>query len=323
MLSYLIIFKACAPVFALIGIGYGSRRTRLLSKESDTSLVKLTLNLLFPAFIVDHILGNSKLTEPVTISVAAGTGALFIITGFGLCYLAAGMLKSKNEQRRAFAVTTGLQNYGFIPIPIIYALWGEDSIGIIGILLMHSIGVEIALWTAGIMMLNGTQEGGWKRLMNTPLITTLTCLAANAIGLGEPLHSALDGIMTMLGNCAIPISLLLIGATIYDLISGANESHFQKNRFTEALLAVSLRMILLPLLMLLFARMLPIPIELKRILAIQAAMPAAVFPIILTKQYGGDTETAVRVVIVTTFLSVITIPPVIVFGLWLLGISSP
>jgi predicted permease len=54
---------------------------------------------------------------------------------------------------------------------------------------------------------------------------------------------------------------------------------------------------------------------------IQAAMPAAVFPIILTKQYGGDTETAVRIVIITTLISIISIPPVIVFGLWIMGLS--
>ena len=125
----------------------------------------------------------------------------------------------------------------------------------------------------------------------------------------------------MLGDCAIPLSLLLIGATIYDLLNDSDEKKTTESRTREAILATGLRMIILPALILLFAKLSPISAELKKVLVIQAAMPAAVFPIILTKQYGGDTETAVRIVITTTLISIISIPPVIVFGLWIMGLG--
>ena len=125
----------------------------------------------------------------------------------------------------------------------------------------------------------------------------------------------------MLGDCAIPLSLLLIGATIYDLLHDSDKTKAKQSKTPEAILAVGLRMIILPSLILLYAKYSPISPELKKILVIQAAMPAAVFPIILTKQYGGDTETAVRIVIITTLISIISIPPVIVFGLWIMGLS--
>jgi malate permease and related proteins len=48
--------------------------------------------------------------------------------------------------------------------------------------------------------------------------------------------------------------------------------------------------------------------ELRRVLYIQAAMPSAVFPIILARHYGGDPATAVRVVVATSVLGLITIP---------------
>ena len=46
------------------------------------------------------------------------------------------------------------------------------------------------------------------------------------------------------------------------------------------------------LLFLVLARYLPCPVELKRVILLQAAMPAAVFPIVIGKVYGGDTATA-------------------------------
>tara|TARA_B100001939_G_scaffold322480_1_gene312989 strand:+ start:592 stop:1557 length:966 start_codon:yes stop_codon:yes gene_type:complete len=321
LLSYFTIFNACAPVFFIIGAGYACRQLGFVNKESDKSLVKLTLNILFPAFIIDHILGNEKLSSLPEIGIAAGTGFISLLFGIIVCFLASGILKTKGDQRRAFAVTTGLQNYGFIPIPIVLALYPDASI-IVGVLLMHSVGVELALWTAGVTVLSGKRTSIWSRLLNVPLITTVICLIINFIGLGKATHLKFEGTCNMLGNCAVPLSLLLIGATINDLINNSKERIFNKQRSAEAILAIILRMITLPLLILIYAKFSQVSPELKKVLVIQAAMPAAVFPIILTKEYGGDTNTSVRIVIATTLISVITIPPAIVFGLWFVGIEA-
>lgn len=321
MISYLTIFSACAPVFIIIAAGYACRRLHLVNKESDKSLVKLTLNILFPAFIIDHILGNEKLSSVSEIGVASSTGFISLILGISLCYFISGILKTEGKQRRAFAVTTGLQNYGFIPIPIVLALYPDANV-IVGVLLMHSVGVELALWTAGVMILSGERTSIWRRLLNVPLITTVICLIINFLGLGIEVHAKVEGTCNMLGNCAVPLSLLLIGATINDLINDSKEKIFNQQRSAEAILAVIMRMLFLPIVVLIYAKFAQISPELKKVLVIQAAMPAAVFPIILTKEYGGDTNTSVRIVIVTTLLSVITIPPAIVFGLWFVGISS-
>jgi hypothetical protein len=281
----------------------------------------LTLNILFPAFIIDHILGNEKLSSVSEIGVASSTGFISLILGISLCYFISGILKTEGKQRRAFAVTTGLQNYGFIPIPIVLALYPDANV-IVGVLLMHSVGVELALWTAGVMILSGERTSIWRRLLNIPLITTVICLIINFLGLGIEVHAKIEGTCNMLGNCAVPLSLLLIGATINDLINDSKEKIFNQQRSAEAILAVIMRMLFLPIVLLIYAKFAQISPELKKVLVIQAAMPAAVFPIILTKEYGGDTNTSVRIVIVTTLLSVITIPPAIVFGLWFVGISS-
>lgn len=281
----------------------------------------MTLNILFPAFIIDHILGNEKLSSVSEIGVASSTGFISLILGISLCYFISGILKTEGKQRRAFAVTTGLQNYGFIPIPIVLALYPDANV-IVGVLLMHSVGVELALWTAGVMILSGERTSIWRRLLNVPLITTVICLIINFLGLGIEVHAKIEGTCNMLGNCAVPLSLLLIGATINDLINDSKEKIFNQQRSAEAILAVIMRMLFLPIVLLIYAKFAQISPELKKVLVIQAAMPAAVFPIILTKEYGGDTNTSVRIVIVTTLLSVITIPPAIVFGLWFVGISS-
>jgi predicted permease len=47
----------------------------------------------------------------------------------------------------------------------------------------------------------------------------------------------------------------------------------------------------------------------------QAAMPAAVVTVILSKHYGGDPAVALRIVLLTSALGLVTIPLWLKFGL--------
>jgi hypothetical protein len=50
----------------------------------------------------------------------------------------------------------------------------------------------------------------------------------------------------------------------------------------------------------------------QEVVVLQAAMPAAVFPIVLVRLYNRDTTTAIQVILWTSFAGVVLIP------LWLL-----
>ena len=53
---------------------------------------------------------------------------------------------------------------------------------------------------------------------------------------------------------------------------------------------------------------------------LEAAMPAAVFPIVLVQLFGRDLETAVRVVLSTSIAGVVLIPVWLAIGKWWLGL---
>jgi predicted permease len=60
--------------------------------------------------------------------------------------------------------------------------------------------------------------------------------------------------------------------------------------------------------------------EHKQVLVLEAAMPSAVFPIVLAKLYKGDPTTAIRVVLGTAVVSLVTIPLWIEFGIKFVGL---
>jgi predicted permease len=80
------------------------------------------------------------------------------------------------------------------------------------------------------------------------------------------------------------------------------------------------RLGIFPVLILAAAKWLPLSIELKRVLVVQAAMPAGLMPIIIARHYGGQPLTAVQIVLGTTVLALLTIPLWLKAGLAWVGV---
>jgi predicted permease len=83
---------------------------------------------------------------------------------------------------------------------------------------------------------------------------------------------------------------------------------------------VIVRLILHASLFLAAAALLPISDDLRRLLVVQAAMPAAIFPIVLARLFNGQPDVAIKVVTATSLVSLGTAPFVIAWGLAWLGL---
>ena len=317
MNSYPTILTAIAPVFLLLLLGLGLRKADWLSAEADGSLMKLVIRIFYPCLILDNMLGNPALTRMDNLSLAPPIGFLSIALGFALAYPAARLLGlRKGPQRRTFTLTTGIHNYVYIPFPLIAALF-EQSRETLGVLFVYGLGVETAFWTLGIMIISGLSPlRGWKKLCTPPLLAILAGLALNLTGTHALIPAFLEKAIAMPARCAVPLALLLSGATLADC---ARDIHW-KTSWRVPLGACLLRLGVLPLLFILMTDWLPCSTELKRVLLIQAAMPAGIFPIVVARHYGGHNATAVQVVIATSLLSLVLIPFWIAFGFRFAGL---
>ena len=315
MSEFQAVFGAVVPVFVIIGAGFVLRRLSWLSAEADQSLLRLTINLLLPCLILDAALGNPALARWGNLLLAPLVGA----GTFGLGLLAAHWASplaglTETRARRTFTVAVGLYNYGFVPIPLALLLFGEETVGV---LFVHNMGVELALWTVGVMVMMGRRAGvGLRRVINAPLISMLLALGLNFFTRKAQIPQVLLTTLHILAQCAIPLSLLLAGATIDDHL----EEFHSRPAWRVIGVASLLRLLLLPAAFLLLARYLPATRDLKQVMVLQAAMPSAVFPIVLAKHYGGDPPTALRVVLGTSILGLLTIPFWIRLGLGWTGL---
>lgn len=313
MLDFASILTVVLPVYLTMAAGFTVRKTGLLPNEVDAGVMRLCIVLLTPCLILERVVGNASVMQPLPVLIAAGLGYGLVVLGIAISYVAAPLIGlQKHEGRRSFAVSCGLQNYGFVAIPIVTALFPDK--GTLGVLFTFTLGVELACWTAGVGLLTGLGNAPWKLALNPPVLTILFSLLLNFTGLHSYVPQVAHNTFAMLGACAVPLAVLIIGASIADIWGQ------ERMRWSIAVLAPVLRLGIIPVAFIAAAWFLPVTMELKRILIIQGAMPSAVFSIMVAKHYGGHAPTAVQCVLSTTLVSMITTPLVIAWALKAIGV---
>lgn len=299
-----------APVYLAMAAGFGMRKLGVLTAEADRSLLRVVVTLLIPALAFDSILGNEAFRHPENLVLPPLLAFASVALGIGVARLVAAAFRIPGDaRRRAFVFVSSVHNYFYVPLPLCHALLGREAVGV---LFAYWMGAELALWSIAMWQLTGHPDRrGWWRSLNVPILAIPAALAGNALGMGEWLPGALRGTLHMLGSCGLPMGLLLSGALLGDYANRAMLRHGAR----VGLASLAARVVLLPALLLVTAKLLPVAPLLKAILVVEAAMPAAIMPIGITRLHGGDTATALQVVVASSLVSLITIPLIIAFGL--------
>jgi malate permease and related proteins len=316
--EFLHIASTVSGVFLVMAMGALARYLKWFTSEVDRSLAGFLSNVLLPSFFFYRIMTDTKLST----NISAWTPSLF---GFGLTVF--GFLLSawiafligrqfhleSNPQKRAFALCSGIANYGYIPFPLAEVFYP----GCVVTLLVHNVGVDIALWSVGLYIISGVGlKKSWKRIVfSPPLLSVAIALGIRQLGWGPWIPRPLLSMTDQLGRCSIPIGLVLGGAIIFDCIPKIRI----RSAWLPLMLSISVRMLLLPCLFLCIAKYGGLPIELQQVLLLQAAMPAATFPIVMTQLYNQNVETACTIVVGTSLTGLVTIPIWMVLGARFLG----
>jgi predicted permease len=301
--SYWQLLLLILPVFAVVAIGVVVRRVHWIEGPAETSLVKLVVNVCYPCLIFESVAGNAALRESGNLLLAPLLGFAITVFALGLCYyLGRAIGLTTGHGLRTFALATGIGNYGYLPLPIMAALWGRESHGV---LFVHNVGVEAAMWTIGVLILSGLSlREGWKKLLSPIMITLVAAVLVNRFGVTPYVPQLVNDVVHSLGACAIPLGLLTVGVSLANYLGEPLALFAPK----VSIASCALRLGVLPLVMLAVARWFPVSVDLQRVLLVQAAMPAAVFPIVLARHYGGQPLTAVQIVLGTTALGIFVSP---------------
>jgi predicted permease len=306
------VVSTVASVFLVMSVGGLARRWKWIASDADRSLAVFTKSVLMPSLFFHRIMTDPALSMQIDAWLPAVYG--FGCTASGI--LIAGWIAKRigkpfqvtnDSQRRTFAFCAGIDNYGYIPFPLAEAFFPASVVT----LMVYNVGVDTALWSVGLFVISGQGiKASWKRVvLSPPLLAVIAAVTLRQSQFDTWFPTSILQACAQLGKCSIPMGLILSGAIIYDY---ADKFHWGRV-WRPFLLAVAVRLVVLPfgiVMLSLTTENMP----LKEVLLVQAAMPAATFPIVMTRLYDQDIDTAWTVVVGTSVVAIVTIPLWLVFA---------
>ena len=304
---------AIIPVYLIIALGFALRGKGMIKSEADSSFMRFSIDVAIPCFILFNLLGNEKLSNlPFALSTIAmgfiGMGGSLLIA-----WLAAKALGLKiGDGQRTFAVTTGANNYGFYIISLVMLLYPQNR-ELIGVIITHNVGCDIVYWSIGFLLISQTGGFSIKMFLKGPIIAVAIGLALVWTGFADHVPAFVRNTLQIIGNCAIPLNLILFGCMLNDFwgFKGFNLKIISS--------AVFIRMLFLPAIFLSAAYFLPLDPLLKMLLVLQASVPCGVTSAVLAKHFAGHPMMSVQITIVTSLIAIVTLPLYLAFGLKLIG----
>ena len=278
------------PVFFLIALGFAFARWKKISLSSVTEIIVYlgTPSLVFTSLARKPIYaGDLAVLLSGILGIYAGVGLLIRI------YFQVFRFRS-----RGFALPALFMNAGNMGIPLALFAFGEAGMQRATLIFVIATCLQYSL---GLYVLIGRSH--WTETFRLPLIyAAIAGLAANLCAV--PVPDLLFQPLSMLGQATIPLMLVSLGYRLHDVAS-LRWGHALGGAlvrivggFAAASLAVTL-----------------IGAEgvNRQVLLLYGCLPAAVVNFVLTEKYRQDPELAASIVVLSTLISVITIP--IVFWL--------
>jgi predicted permease len=304
----LAIFLETLPFFLIVGLGYFAGRIGFFTPEATAYLTKFVFFFALSAMLFRFAanLRFSDVFDPdFLLAYLVATVAVYLIA------TAVAMIRRVSVAEAAFeAQCAVIGNIGFLGLPMLAVIMGDRAI--LGI--MQMLVVDLLVFSSLVVILvTGSREGrvrlrtlsvvGLGVLKNPMIVSTVLGFAWSAAG--WPIPAPMENFLTILGAAATPGALFAIGASL----AGKSAA-----RLSVASWIAGLKLVVHPAACAVTALVLwPVQPHMAAVMIAAAALPVAGNVYMLASHYGVAPQRVSTAILVTTVLSVITLP--IVLGL--------
>ncbi len=302
--TVLLLVQQVLTMFLLAGVGYVFFRSGKITKESSKSIANLLIYLSLPCVIINSFLLDFSYERLMGLLISSLAAAVLMAVSIAVSRIFFGRDAILN-----FA--SSFSNPGFFGVPLIAATLTEGAVFYVTPFIVF---INLLQWTYGVSLL--TAEGSqpdkkpqplafFKRLITAPFM--IACLIGlffflSGLQMPEVLHKSIQHI----ANLNTPLAMFSIG--IY--LAQTDALKMLRNRKMYLLSAV--RLLVIPALSMLLLAFIPKEFaDMKMALLTVAACPVGSNVAVYAQLYKRDYGYAVETVVMSTALSIVTIPLVI------------
>lgn len=288
-----VLIQNILPIMLVASFGYLLRRRFSLHVGTLSTVVFQVLSpcLVFSSLATSKLPGG-ELAELVAFS------ALNIVVMGGLAFGLARLLRLDRVGSATLMIVTMFVNGGNYGLTLLHLRNGDDGLsrGVV-----YYVTSTVMVYTLGVMIASMGRtdwRGTLGRMLRLPAVYA-ALLAIVVYSFNIPIPAPIMSGITIAGNGAIPVMLLVLGMQIADMRPEDNTNYVWP--------AVSLRLIGGPLVGLAIATMLGLQGLGRSSMIVESAMPTAVINLILASEFSLPTSVVARIVVFSTLVSPLTI----------------
>lgn len=320
-MSITVVLEQMIIIMILILTGIFLYRKKMLSEDTSRQISGLIVNVTNPALLICSAFDDTPKLSLRELGVGMCVFLLSYTVLILSAYLIPLILRVPEHSRYSYRMLTVFGNVGFIGIPLASAVLGSGSLIFVS---MSNLIYNILVYTFGISTLrkaslkqhpeeqdydaqssNADSGSLFHKLVNAGTVSAALTIIFYLSNFRIP--SIISSSLTYAGRTTTFLSMLVLGVSVAQM--ALKDIFSQSKLYAFALI----RQILLPIgFTLTLGLFVKEPLILNTC-ALMLAVPAGNMPLMLSKQLNVDESTISRGIILTTILSLATIPVVALF----------
>lgn len=279
--------------------GYVFAKIKYVSPGFAADASKLVINFFMCATIINSVLNVETALSLGEIGIIILVDCIAIFTCYAIAAVAARLLPIENDKRPQFELLIAVMNNMFIALPVLEQIFGATAVFYCA---LSNIPFNIMVYSYGVYRLRSGDGGSvrFKDMLSTPIIATFISLIIFIFKLRLP--SLLVSLIGTTAAATLPLSMIVIGCSLgsVSLLSAFTDLRMY--------LVAFLKLLICPVAVWFLAGFITDDTILRTSAMVIASAPSGVIVTVLSIQYGRDPVFSSKGILLTTVLSMFTIP---------------
>ena len=297
-MDIMVVFQTMLKLFLLLILGFVLFKCHIFDEYTNKKISALIVNVASPMLIISSIAGVEGSNKSI-VFLMIGAGILMYIGFIILGKIINRIFPFPKKDWPVYECMVVFANTGFMGYPVLLDVFGQEAVFYASLIHMA---FNFFVYTYAIMCLTKGDDSEFK-LLTPGIILIFVGIFIYLFDIQLP--SVLMDTINSVGSLTAPLSMMMIGSSlaVYPI----------KDSFTDwrSYVFAFVRLMIVPFVTMIMCRLLHIDAYYANITIITNAMPVGSMVLMLATQYNANVKIVTRNIVVSTLLSVITIPIVV------------
>ena len=302
-MDIMVVFQTMLKLFLLLILGFVLFKCHIFDEYTNKKISALIVNVASPMLIISSIAGVEASNKSI-VFLMIGAGILMYIGFIILGKIINRIFPFPKKDWPVYECMVVFANTGFMGYPVLLDVFGQEAVFYASLIHMA---FNFFVYTYAIMCLTKGDDSefklNFKQLLTPGIILIFVGIFIYLFDIQLP--SVLMDTINSVGSLTAPLSMMMIGSSlaVYPI----------KDSFTDwrSYVFAFVRLMIVPFVTMIMCRLLHIDAYYANITIITNAMPVGSMVLMLATQYNANVKIVTRNIVVSTLLSVITIPIVV------------